>query len=304
MNILVVGYGSIGARHARLARHLGHTVMCVSKNPACPFPAMDSIEGACARWRPQKVIVANRTADHGPSLAALFNAGYAGDVLVEKPLFGGATEPAITSGVRIFVAYNLRFHPIIRRLKQAIGLSRLFSANLYAGQYLPDWRPDADYRHSYSARRDLGGGVLRDLSHEIDLVGWLCGPTEKVAAVGGHFSDLDIASDDVFSLLLKVRRCPAVTVSLNYLDRTARRTIAINGEDFSAFADLVNGTLEVNGRVTVMRIERDETYLAQLAAFVEGDPSTLCGVADGRQTDRILAAAERAAAAESWELIS
>ncbi|MBA7582435.1 hypothetical protein ES708_24363 [subsurface metagenome] len=67
---------------------------------------------------------------------------------------------------------------------------------MYVGEYLPFWHPYEDYRKSYAAKKELGGGVLRTLSHEIDLVQYWFGEYEKIFAKISKISDLDIEVDD------------------------------------------------------------------------------------------------------------
>ena len=300
MRILIIGYGSIGARHGRIAAALGMDVACVSRNEACPYPRFDSIGHALDRFMPERVLIANPTAQHADAVLALHRGGFTGAVLIEKPIFDSLDAVPDTDAMRVYTAYNLRFHPLVQALRARVAGKTLFCASFRAGQYLPQWRPATDYRQSYSASKAMGGGVLRDLSHEIDLSLWLCGPAARVAALGGHFSDLEIDSDDVFSTLSVNARCPVVSVGINYLDRTPQRTIALNGPDLSATLDLVSGVLTVNGEVTHITAERDVTYRAQLEAFANDDISTLATLAEGIEVVRFVDAAEAAAAAGSW----
>ncbi|PMS15869.1 gfo/Idh/MocA family oxidoreductase [Trinickia dabaoshanensis] len=300
MRMLIVGYGSIGARHGRIAASLGIEVACVSRNEACPHPRFGSIAEALERFMPERVLIANPTAQHADALRALREAGFAGAVLIEKPIFDALDALPETGNMRIYTAYNLRFHPLVQALRARVAGRPLFCANFQAGQYLPQWRPATDYRQSYSASKSMGGGVLRDLSHEIDLALWLCGPAVRVAALGGHFSDLEIDSDDVFSMLSVNARCPAVSVAINYLDRKPHRTITLNGPELSAALDLVAGELTVNGETTQLTPERDVTYRAQLEAFASDDVTTLATLAEGIDVVRFVDAAEAAAATGSW----
>lgn len=299
MRLLVIGYGSIGARHSRIASSLGIEVASVTRNQACPYQRFSELEVALDQFAPDRIIIANPTGQHAGTLRALAQARFAGGVLIEKPLFAFG-ETVDKGQMRVYVAYNLRFHPLVQALRNTLGDLPLFSASFCAGQYLPQWRPETDYRHTYSASRSMGGGVLRDLSHEIDLSLWFCGRVHALAALGGHFSDLEIQSDDVFSTLSAHERCPAVSVAVNYLDRVPRRIIAINARDLSAVLDLVNGSLMVNGKTEQIRIERDVTYRAQLEAFASDDASTLCTLEEGLDVVRFIDAAESAASRGAW----
>lgn len=301
MRILVVGYGSIGARHSRIAASLGMQVACVSANADCPYQRFDTVANAIATFAPDRVVVANPTARHANTVGELARTGFDGGVLIEKPVYASPDDTPELGKLRAYVAYNLRFHPLIQALRSRIAeVPAFYSASFRSGQYLPQWRPGTDYRQSYSASIEQGGGVLRDLSHEIDLALWLCGPAHRVAALGGHLSDLEIRSDDVFSTLSVNARCPAVSIGINYLDRMPQRSISLNGPDLTAVLDLVNGSLNVNGQVTGLVAERDVTYIAQLEAFVADDVSTLCTLDQGIDVVRFIGAAEKAASGSTW----
>lgn len=299
-SLLIIGHGSIGARHGRLAAALGANVAYVTHRRSAPFPHFASIEQALAQTKAAHIVVANATGRHGETLHALAHAGFTGRVLVEKPLCGTLEEIPTTLPFHVRIAYNLRFHPLVQALRTAIATRPIFSAHFYAGQYLAQWRPDADYRASYSARRHEGGGVLRDLSHEIDLALWLCGHAHSITAVGGHFSPLEIDSDDVYSILSTHERCPAVAISINYLDRVPKRVMTFNARDLTASVDLVAGTLTLNDEVSICAVERDVTYREQLKAFFADDRSTMCDLDGGYEVMRVIAAAETAAANRRW----
>lgn len=299
-SLLVIGHGSIGARHGRLASALGANVTYVTRRPDVSFPHFASIEQALAEAMPRYILVANATGCHGQTLQALANAGFDGHVLVEKPLCGTLEAIPKAWPFHVRIAYNLRFHPLVQALRTALAAQPIFSAHFYAGQYLPDWRPETDYRASYSACRRDGGGVLRDLSHEIDLALWLCGRARSITAVGGHLSDLDIDSDDVYSILSSHERCSAVAISINYLDRTPKRVMTINARDLTASIDFIAGTLTLNEKVSMCPVNRDLTYREQLNAFFAGDTSTMCDLEGGYEVMRVIAAAETAAANRSW----
>ncbi|MBI9081304.1 MAG: Gfo/Idh/MocA family oxidoreductase [Pseudodesulfovibrio sp.] len=300
MNVLIVGYGSIGTRHARLLEEKGHKVICVTGNPDCPFPTSSSIADAVDAYSFELAIIANATVNHHDSLKELLATGYAKRILIEKPLFEKAYDALNADTNDIFVAYNLRFHPLIQRTFDLLKGKRLNSARFHVGQYLPDWRPDTDYRNCYSAHKEQGGGVLRDLSHELDLVLWMFEGWTSVTATGGQFSDLEISSDDVFSLLVKTKRCPAVTINLDYLNYGVRRGFNIIAEGMSLNGDLVAGALDINGEVEKFVTDRDTTYTAQLEALTCPSHSHLCTYAQGDEVIRLIDAAETAANDLIW----
>lgn len=297
---LVVGYGSIGARHARLLGEMGCDVAVVSAREI-DFPQRHgSLRQGWLAHQPTLVVVANTTAAHHATLAELAQLGHSGDVLVEKPVFDHVM-PLPDNGFRqLRVAYNLRFHPVLVRLREALVDQPVISVQTYVGQYLPNWRPGTDYRFCYSAHADQGGGALLDLSHDLDYLAWLLGPWRRVAAIGGRMSALEITSDDVFSLLYQSDRCPAIDVQLNYLDRLGRRRVIVNTADHTYEADLVRNTLRVDGEEQFFSIERDTTYRAMHAAMLAGDPAQACTAQEALDTLALCDAARDAAAGGHW----
>lgn len=301
MKALVIGYGSIGQRHARLLSELGCQVAVMSRRAnefTCRYAELPA---ALADWQPAYVVVANRTSEHHQSLKVLAGQDYRGTVLVEKPLFDRLLPLPTHSFAMVAVAYNLRFHPALLRLHGFLaGQAHLVAAHLYVGQHLPQWRPNADYRQSYSAHRQQGGGVLRDLSHELDYALWLLGPWRRLTALGGHLSSLEIDSDDAYSLLMKTERCPLVSIHLNYLDRTPRREILVHTHEHTVRVDLIRGIFDVDGAQETMAVERDATYRAEHQAMLTGDSKGLCSIADAMETLITIETAERAASTHTW----
>lgn len=296
---LVVGVGSIGARHARLLVEAGCAVAAVSRRGGAEYA---SVAGALRGHRPDYVVVATETADHARVLEDLAQAGFGGRVAVEKPLFDTLRAFPRNGFAACAVAYPLRCHPAMRRLKEMLGEAPVLAAQFYVGQYLPDWRPGRDYRQTYSAHAAQGGGALRDLSHELDLANWLLGPWRALAARGGHWSPLDIDSDDTFVLLSEHQRCRAATLQLNYLDRRSRRTIVLHTADHSFAVDLVAGTVQRDSEPPeTLAPERDAMFRAFHAAMLAGETAGLCSVAEGLRVMDMVAAAERAAATTQWQ---
>lgn len=297
---LVIGYGSIGKRHEAVLSGLGLSTAICSRRVIDHPRSYQSLELALNDFAPDYVVVANRTSEHLGTLHALKSLGYAGRILVEKPLFSELDDVPEGMENAIRVGYNLRFHPILLRLRDLLQGQDICTFQAYVGQYLPTWRPGTDYRDSYSARADQGGGALLDLSHDIDYTTWLLGGWSRVTATGGKTSALEISSDDAFSLLLDTPRCPVVHVHVNYLDRAARREIVVNTATHTYVADLVGNRILINGAADVHLVERNETYAAlHLDAMGQGS-GLCCTASQGMALMRLLDAARRASLEHVW----
>jgi len=300
MNCLVVGYGSIGARHAAILRKMGHSVNVVSKRNVEDFPCNKTIKEVLAKKNIDYAIISNETYKHYESFIELFELGYSGKLLIEKPVFINYLSLQHADFKSVFVAYNIRFHPIIQKLREFLKENEICSIQAYVGQYLPNWRPGTDYTDSYSASKAQGGGVLRDLSHELDYINWITGGWRRVAAIGGKFSDLQIDSDDIFVLLLEMENCPVASVQMNYLDRNTHREIIVSMKNHSIKADLLHSTLEIDGEVTSFEVERDITYTIQHDAILNGDHGTACTLKQGMDVIKLIHAAESASKKQEW----
>ena len=299
VNVAVVGAGSIGSRHQRILKQLGHQVSVVSANS--PDADFRSMSDALERESFDYVVIASQTSQHVTDLSALINNRFSGRVLIEKPLFEKLHTLEDNNFSFAAVGYNLRFHPAIVWLKDTLPkLGKLSSANFYVGQYLPTWRPDSDYRKSSSARDISGGGVLRDLSHELDLVQYLFGDWQQLTAVGGKFSNLEIATDDTFSILMTSTKCNAISVQLNYIDRIKQRYITINGNNGTVSIDLISNTAKFNVLDVKFSVNADDSYVAQHLAVISNDSQNTCSLSEALKVVETIQAIEKSAEKLKW----
>ncbi|MDB5599491.1 MAG: gfo/Idh/MocA family oxidoreductase [Xanthobacteraceae bacterium] len=295
MRALVIGFGSIGARHAGVLEQLGVAATVVSRRGAAEGrPAYRTLTEALAAGPFDYAVVADETARHHETLAALAARGFAGRVLVEKPLFA-TPEPLPAHGFRSAgVGYNLRFHPAVIALREALAGREIQMADFHVGQWLGDWRPTRDVAKTYSASRAAGGGALRDLSHELDLATWLLGPWTTVAALGGRLGSVTVDADDGWGLLLSCERCPVVTIHMNCLDRVGRRSITVQADSETFHADLVSGTVTLGGTVRTVEAVRDDSYRTMHRAMIE-ETGDVCTLQQGLDVVDLIAAVERSA---------
>lgn len=288
--LLVVGLGSAGSRHARIGDALGYDVAALSRRGG--IGVFRDLDEALDGHRPTHIVIANETSGHWPTLAQIRARGVKVPVLVEKPVSHDLPPSAERSDLAqyaTFVAYNLRFHPKVIAAKNGLSGRQPINAAFMAGQDLNQWRPGRALADCYSARSADGGGVLRDLSHELDLATYLLGTANRVAACGGTVGPLGIAADDAWSIILQTEACQAVTISLDYYHRPGVRRMTINCDEQTFDEDL--RLLE----------DKDLTYRAQLKAFVEElDAERLCTFDEGLAVVALIHAIERAALEQTW----
>jgi predicted dehydrogenase/RimJ/RimL family protein N-acetyltransferase len=237
----VIGQGSIGRRHAALLLELGHEVAVFDPNPAVAAPpgaritasADECLDGADA------AVVASPSSEHGADARRAIDLGV--PVLVEKPLALDAAHAAELDylaqgrGVMLSVAMNLREHAGVQALASLLGedaVGRILRVSAWCGSWLPGWRPGSDYRHSYSAQAESGGGALLDVAvHELDYLLWLAGRARAVTALVCRVSDLEIDAEDVALILIELESGGVAEVSVDYFDRSYTRGCRITGSE-------------------------------------------------------------------------
>lgn len=294
---LIIGYGSIGCRHETVLNQLGSETAIVSCHAEVAYRTLES---GLELFQPDYVVVANRTSEHLETLDRLEVAGFRGSCLVEKPLSGECPKSFCNYSFRVRVGYVLRFHPLFIAAAEVLQGQCFYSVHAYAGQYLPDWRPDADYRESYSSRKEQGGGVLRDLSHELDYLQALAGNWCKVAALGGHLSKLEINSDDVFGLLFETQDCPVISCQVNYLDRNLRRDCTIQYEGGTLHLDFIGNRLIHNGTEQLFQMERNDLFRAMHLSALNDESKEGCTLDEAMNTVKLIEAAERSSSEHTW----
>jgi predicted dehydrogenase len=303
MRTTVIGFGSIGQRHARILQTMSDSVAVVSRRSSEWTPAYTSIQEMFKEYDPQYVVIANETAAHLETLIDIQNAGYKGKILIEKPLFrtfADLQHLKNSDTSNMYVAYNLRYHPVIAKLKQMLQSETIIQAHVYTGQYLPTWRPNVDYSTSYSASKVQGGGVIRDLSHELDYLLWLFGDWQSLVASGGKVSDLIIDSDDHFTSIFRMANQAHVVLHINYLERTPRRQITVNTLNGTITADLISGSIQSQQEQFSFQTARDDTYRAQHLDCMSPAPLHMCSFVAGCHVMQLIEAMEKSSDSKEW----
>lgn len=243
---LVVGGGSIGRRHTQNLRQLGLEVAVVDQAAEVrtelaaelgvrTFAKMS--DGLDSEY-PDIVVICTPNSSHIKPAVEAARAGC--HLLIEKPLSDGMDGvdelEAVVSAQDLItlVGCNLRFHPDIKKLRGLLDgdvIGRIVAARIEFGSYLPGWFPDKDYRESYSARDDLGGGVILDCIHEINYARWLFDEFETVSALAGQRTGLDIETNDIAGILAETADGIVCEFHLDYIQREYSRSCHIIGEN-------------------------------------------------------------------------
>lgn len=292
--ILIVGLGSIGIRHLRLARELLPSAdIRVLRHQVCD--SMPEHANGCfsnleqaVNFAPQIAVIANPASHHVAVAQALAEAGV--HLLVEKPL--SATVDGVSKLLEtcceqktvLLTGYNLRFLLSIQRFRDLLGeslIGNVLSVRCEIGQYLPSWRPDSDYRQGVSARQELGGGALLELSHELDYMRWIFGEVDWVKATLSRQSSLEIDVEDTAHLTMGFASTAngnklIGTVNLDFIRHDTTRLCTAIGEKGSLRWNGLTGVVELYNagakewqEIFRHQHQRDESYLAEWNNFID-----------------------------------
>ena len=292
--ILIIGHGSIGKRHLRIIREsLPEAKILVLRHlPTSDVPEFaDCVSDSLAKavdFLPQVAVIAGPAPFHVDYARALVPIGC--HLFIEKPIASetkGVRELLIqadTAHLVCQVGYNLRFLPSLvefRRLIHQGWIGKALTVHCEIGQYLPDWRPGTDYREGVSARRDKGGGVLLELSHEFDYLRWIFGNARWVSAWMGKLSDLDIDVEDTAHVTIGFEsmggdREVLVSLMMDFIRRDTTRMCTVIGSEGSIRWNGLTGIIEwfKPGASAWTEIAhhpagRDDSYRAQWAHFLD-----------------------------------
>jgi predicted dehydrogenase len=317
---LIASLGSIGRRHLdnlRALRPEAEIGVLRERGPACSLPGVAQVFqslGDALRFAPDVALVCGPASRHVDVARSFAERG--AHLLIEKPishrmegveeLIGICRERSLV----LMVGYVLRFSPAAQRMRAELAagrIGRLLALRAEVGQHLEDWRPATEYRESVSARSELGGGALLELSHELDLARWMAGEVERVSAESAALGGLEIDVEDCAEVLLAFRAPALGSIHVDMLQRPALRRCSLIGESGRLELDLLAERLvhhaagEGSGRelYAAPAHSRNELYRAELAHFLScaetGTPPCVSGE-DGRAALALVLAAKRAAA--------
>jgi len=283
MEVLVAGFGSIGRRHVNNLLNLEDIDRISIYTKVKDFgdlnkdkiEIINSLNGVDVDF----AIIANETHRHLATAIPLAERGI--HLFIEKPLTHNLRDVRVLKEiverkkVKVFVGYNLRFLGAMMCIKEQLSkriIGDLYFAKIEVGQYLPLWRPDSDYRYSYSANSDRGGGVALDLSHEVDYMRYLFGDPYCWKVARSKVSKLEIDSEDIFEAVYKYQNGFICNVHMDYLQQDKKREIRIVGSEGTLICDFINKTLRVN-KDSVIKDESifdiNKTYIDELTHFIE-----------------------------------
>ncbi|MBK4727342.1 Gfo/Idh/MocA family protein [Pantoea agglomerans] len=289
VRIAVIGLGNISIRHRRNIRQLYPSACIYGMSASGHLPGetvsdcdflVSSIE-ELVKYQVDFAIIASPATSHAAHAIPLIRAGI--PVLIEKPVAASVddcnaiSEASKQHNTPVAVAYCLRYLSSASVVKNLLGtqtIGRLYNALVEVGQYLPDWRPGKDFRNSVSARAELGGGVLLELSHEFDYIQWLLGPLIVEHAMLRSSIELGLSVEDVADVVVTSTSGAVVSIHLDFLQRKAHRKSRFIGSDGTLEWDLVQNSVTLISAEGIEVIycepdwDKNQMYLNMITDFV------------------------------------
>lgn len=243
MRCLVVGGGSIGQRHISNLKLLGHSdIVCLKRSYDSSFAKKYDVQvitnyEEAAKKNVDVLIVCTPTALHLDALE--FGVTHDLPVFMEKPLTDSASnliraKTLLSSYTNVFfIGFMLRFHRLVTEMKSILEtnmLGEVFNARFEFGSYLPYWHADEDYRESYASRKDLGGGVVNTITHELDLIQYFFGSPRSISCISQNLGYLDIEVEEQCDAIFEYSN-KVVSLHLDYLQKDYDRRIRVLCEE-------------------------------------------------------------------------
>ena len=316
--ILIVGFGSIGKKHANLIKKNwpsfnisvlknSSTSNALLKDPISHF--FESIIQA-VEWKPDCAIISSPCTFHLEQ--ALFLAKNNIPILIEKPVGDGNESPKswqnlieLSTTVPIMVGYVFRHDDCFKKMKEFIKnlkFGKLIEIDSYCGSWLPDWRQNIDYKESVSAKKNLGGGVLLELSHDLDIVNNFFGPITIDHCSKFNTNLLDIDVEDYALIHGRSEFCDSISVRLNFCTQPEERFLKIRYSEGQLFWNLVEGFISTKSSIGEENIlyksnfGKEHKFFMQLKNFFEfafKNEKTLCSLEDGLKVLNLINSAKK-----------
>lgn len=292
--ILVVGFGSIGRLHLQILRKLlpRADIRVLRHRPTNEIyehsnGTFSDLNEAMS-FAPQVAVIANPATFHMSIATQLAEIGT--HLLIEKPLAASLSgvenliDISKKKNIIVMAGYNLRFLPSLQSYRNFLSdgiIGSVLSVRCDVGQYLPTWRQGGDYRKEVSAKRALGGGVLLELTHELDYLRWIFGEIDWVKATLSRQSDLEIDVEDTAHLVLgfsskKNERQLVGMLNMDFIRHDPTRLCLAIGEKGTLRWNGITGAIDLfklnsNGweEVDFIKSDREDSYFGEWRHFLE-----------------------------------
>lgn len=286
MNIVVVGGGSIGKRHLRNLKELNlGDLFCFRRSLDSSFEEeffctvltqLDEVK----KLHPDVLIVCNPTALHLEWIELANQLDI--HLFVEKPMVDlesslDRIKKSKPNNKVFFIGFMMRFHPLVKKIKELLEgdkIGEVYSARLEFGSFLPYWHPWEDYKDSYASKKELGGGVINTITHELDLAQYFFGEPKKISTIKSNFNNIGIEVEEIAESTL-IYNDKLVTLHVDFLQQDYDRRITILGSKGKISWNWHDNLIEIelhksfNEKIELQNFDVNQLYIDELKEFFE-----------------------------------
>ena len=324
--ILIIGFGSIGKRHLQnISSNFNAQLIVYTKRKDLRklekkgIIITDSLKYALSH-KPNIAFVTNETSLHIEMATKLAKHGL--HLFLEKPLSNSMVgvkklhSLISTKKLTTQMGCNFRFHPCLIKIKKILDkneLGRIISVQVESSSYLPDWHPYENYRFSYAARDDLGGGIALTCIHELDFLYWFFGDVKKIFSVTGKYSDLEVTSDDLSAMIMIFKNNVIAELHLDYFQRPDFKSCKIKGTKSTLYWDSTTNEVKLFSQkkkswksiYKLKNFDKNQMYIDELKHYfkcIKNNKKTINDIDDGIKTLEVILAAKKSS--QSGNLIT
>jgi predicted dehydrogenase len=330
MRGLIVGFGCIGKRHLRNLRRLlpaAELTVVRHQENATSEPDLELADRVVYRLEdalqplPDFAVICSPAPFHIATAREVASLGV--HLLIEKPIsdrLDGVDDLIATcqqKRLTLLIGYILRFCPPLEAVRRGIEqkkIGRILGLDAAVGQYLPEWRNNVAYQNSVSARRELGGGALLELSHEIDCARWLGGEIKTLSAFSASVGDLDIDVEDWADLVVEFQSGALGHIHLDMVQRTPSRSGRVMGTEGTITWDVMTNQVQWFSSESrswedlhpAITLDRNEMYVREVQHFfdcIRGEASPAVTGQDGKRALEIVLAARESSESRKAVLV-
>ena len=280
LKVMFFGLGSIGSRHARLMKENFNHELYVYRHKKSPEKNSLGMKEIFSlrdidKIKPDVAFITNPTYKHIEFAAFCAERGI--NLFIEKPLSNSKKginhllNIARKNNISAYVAYCLRFHPAIIWLKKHLGKNKPLHLTVNVSSYLPNWRKNINHLKHYSAFKSKGGGVILELSHEIDYMCYLLGSVKNFKVNAKKMGNVTVDSEDFADILLEFKSGVYCNLHLNFFSNLQRREIVADFKGHTVVGDLLANSITVikddKKKVIKFKSSRDDVLVSQMVYF-------------------------------------
>ena len=290
--IIIIGSGNISKTHYKSIRNLKF-LSIIKKYKSREFTKLNIKD--LKKFKPDFFIICSPASLHIKHLKIIEKCCSDKYILIEKPLSTKFIK-SFKFKNNYFVGYNLRFHPVIIFLKKYLKNKTIFSVNVVSFSFLPFWRK-INYSKSVSAKKRLGGGIVLEMSHELDYLNWIFGDLNILSSFNKKISNLKIDTDDTLVATFKTKLKEIINLNLNFFSLLPKREITVSGKDFSINCNLLKNKIFIIEKKNNKIIKRNvlyknfslkKTYEKQIELFLKKNHRQLVPIKESNNLMKLL----------------